>query len=568
MQKDIIIWGAGKIGRGFIADLFYQAGYAITFVDAEKTLVEKLREQPQYTVVLLPSDVEQHEHTIQGYQAYHTDEQEQILAKMSSIPLLAVAVFPTAFEATAQAIAAGIEKKAHHCRQTGTMQPLDILLCANISHPAQTFRTLLESNLSETGKTYLQQHVGLIDAIILRMGLEPSPELKARDPLAVLTNGYPEIPVDKPAFKGPALDVPGIVLSDNLAAEETRKMYTYNMIHAVYAYLGSHRGYEYIIDCIRDEEIQRVATGCVEEISQALQTEHGFSAADMDAWNDLMLKNMANPMLKDRVDRVGADPVRKLRRDDRLTGPALLCRKHGILPYYLATAIAHAFLFDPPGDADAERLRQTLATTDIHQAIRTFCQLDHEVELIQLIAKRYASIARQDALTAREAQIATIKRAYHLGFHYEKTYKGCAQCTLATMFDITGKQDKSVFKAASGLAGGIGLCGDGVCGGYSGGVMFMSFLIGRRLDHFGGDSEAKNRSFAMAQRLHDKFLETYGTVICKGIHQEIFGAVYILRDKTVRDAFEAAGAHEDKCTTVVACAAQWVTEILFEEGLL
>ena len=163
-----------------------------------------------------------------------------------------------------------------------------------------------------------------------------------------------------------------------------------------------------------------------------------------------------------------------------------------------------------------------------------------------------------------------IKRAFETGFNYEKNYRGCAQCTLATFFEMTGHTEPVLFQAASGLSAGIGINGDGSCGGYTGGVLFMSSLIGRRLDRIPIDTDrpAQLKSYEMAQKLHDKFIESYGSVTCADIHKRIFGKSYCLREQGVSEAFEEAGAHVDKCTTVVGNACSWVAEILIEEGLL
>ncbi|RLB29772.1 MAG: hypothetical protein DRG87_06445, partial [Deltaproteobacteria bacterium] len=66
-----------------------------------------------------------------------------------------------------------------------------------------------------------------------------------------------------------------------------------------------------------------------------------------------------------------------------------------------------------------------------------------------------------------------LDRAYQLGFEYEKTYRGCSQCAIAAIQDTLDIRDDSVFKAGTGLAGGGGLTGIGVCGGYVGGVMVV-----------------------------------------------------------------------------------------------
>lgn len=165
---------------------------------------------------------------------------------------------------------------------------------------------------------------------------------------------------------------------------------------------------------------------------------------------------------------------------------------------------------------------------------------------------------------------AIIQKAYELGFEYEKTYRGCAQCTLATFFTMTGRPDPALFQAASGLSGGIAITGDGSCGGYTGGVLYMSSQIGRRLDRMllDGDRTAQLKSYEMAQKLHDRFIEKYGGVTCADIHRRIFGKTYCLRTAEVREEFEAAGAHVDKCTSVVGNACAWTAEILLDEGLI
>jgi hypothetical protein len=42
MSGTIVIWGAGWIGRGFIADLFYAAGWRPIPVDRPQKLVDRL----------------------------------------------------------------------------------------------------------------------------------------------------------------------------------------------------------------------------------------------------------------------------------------------------------------------------------------------------------------------------------------------------------------------------------------------------------------------------------------------------------------------------------------------
>ena len=158
-----------------------------------------------------------------------------------------------------------------------------------------------------------------------------------------------------------------------------------------------------------------------------------------------------------------------------------------------------------------------------------------------------------------------INRAYDLGYEYEKTYRGCAQCTLAAVQDALEIRDDNLFRAASSLASGGGLTCAGSCGGFSAGLMLIGSLFGRRREHFDNDDDFKYTAFRMGRELHERFIETYGTPICEQIHLRLFGRTYDLYDAEDKQQFNDDGGHTDKCTSVVANAAAWTTQLLLDE---
>ncbi len=161
-----------------------------------------------------------------------------------------------------------------------------------------------------------------------------------------------------------------------------------------------------------------------------------------------------------------------------------------------------------------------------------------------------------------------LEKAYKLGFEYEKTYRGCSQCTIAAIQDTLGIRDDRVFKAGTGLAGGGGLTGIGVCGGYGGGVMVLSQLLGRERSNFEDPERVRFRSFALARKLQEEFIREFGTIICRDVQTVIFGRPYYIADQEDFDKFEEAGGHVDKCTDVVGRAAQIAVKLILDEGLV
>ena len=285
----------------------------------------------------------------------------------------------------------------------------------------------------------------------------------------------------------------------------------------------------------------RQADRALEEAAVGLCGEFGFGAEEMEEWNAGVRRLMSNPHVGDRVERLVRDPLRKLSREERLTGAALLAMKHGAEPRALARVIAYALHSLGLGP---EQVRQA-------------CQLQAgnaaDAELERLVARAHGWIARE-----REASA--------LGFEFEKTYKGCGQCAFAAVQQALGREEDRVFQALTPFAGGFGLSGDSVCAALIGGGACFGLARGRRRSRFDGDREPKYAAFAMAQALRERYLWKYGSLLCRGAQERIFGRSFDLRSPREREDFEKAGAHVDKCPRVVGDVARWTVQILAEQG--
>lgn len=171
----------------------------------------------------------------------------------------------------------------------------------------------------------------------------------------------------------------------------------------------------------------------------------------------------------------------------------------------------------------------------------------------------------EDFMTKEER----MKVAYDRGFKYEQDYRGCAQCAIAAIQDAIGIRNDHVYKAGSGLAGGGGECIDGNCGGYTGAAMMFGLLFGRTRAKEGANKGRldKYATFHLTSALHDKYVEKYGSVLCSGVQNKIYGRSFNLRDDEEKKLFREAGAHElpDKCCAVVGYGAKWGVELIFAE---
>jgi C_GCAxxG_C_C family probable redox protein len=156
-----------------------------------------------------------------------------------------------------------------------------------------------------------------------------------------------------------------------------------------------------------------------------------------------------------------------------------------------------------------------------------------------------------------------IKKAAELGAEYEKTCTGCSQSVVAALQDALEMPSEDVFKAASGLADGIGLSGDGSCGALTGGSMVISYVFGRDREHH-RDMMAAMKSYVLCKELYKDFMERYGSCRCYDIQEKLLGRTFNLMDPKDLEAAGKAGMME-KCSGVVAASAEKAAEIILRE---
>jgi C_GCAxxG_C_C family probable redox protein len=159
--------------------------------------------------------------------------------------------------------------------------------------------------------------------------------------------------------------------------------------------------------------------------------------------------------------------------------------------------------------------------------------------------------------TIKEADIERIK---DIAKGYEMTCTGCAQSTVAALLKVLDIKSEEVFKAASGLADGIGLSSDGSCGALTGGAMVMGLVFGRRYEDF-KDPLAAIKSYDLAKELHEHFISEYGTCRCADIQKKLMGRSFNLRnpdDATMAMEQDMSG----HCSDVVGRAAAMVLRII------
>jgi mannitol-1-phosphate 5-dehydrogenase len=125
-KKSILIFGAGKIGRSFIGQLFGLSGYEVVFSDIDKELVDLLNLKRSYCVVIKGEKEEKL--LIPNVRAINGSEEQAVIEEVCRASIMAIAVGKNALGKIIPNIAKGLVKRFQYHRNS----PLDIIIAENM----------------------------------------------------------------------------------------------------------------------------------------------------------------------------------------------------------------------------------------------------------------------------------------------------------------------------------------------------------------------------------------------------------------------------------------------------
>lgn len=382
--KTAVMYGAGNIGRGFIAELFAGSGYEVVFLDINDLLIDTLNKDRYYTITKVSNEEEQ-QVVIEYIRAINTarDERSAIL-EIAHCDIMATAVGANILRHIAPVIAKGLIM-----RKAAGLGDLNILLCENLMDVNVFFRNLLKMELGEASAELLA-HVGLVETSIGRM----VPVMTGDHyPTDVTVEAFEILHADKDGFVGVIPDIKKMVAYSPFEAYFRRKLFMHNMGHAVTAFLGAIKGYEYIFEAINDVEIRYCVHECGMESAAAIAAD-GFPLAQLVDFYERLIYRFGNERLRDTTFRVGRDTPRKLAHNDRITGSINLCKKTGVPFAFLWIGVAAGLLFNPSEDSQSKKISED-AARDLRGAITKATGITAEVDMVA-IGKLYNLLRNKD----------------------------------------------------------------------------------------------------------------------------------------------------------------------------
>jgi hypothetical protein len=320
MKSEIIIVGAGAIGRGYLPWVLSSEHHDLVFVDSDARIVSRMQETRQYRTYRVRND-ELEPRTVEVRAAYSPSS-------------FRIADHPNAAAAFLSVGPRNVAKAAELFR--GTDIPL--ILCENEPNTVQDAKAVVGHD-----KVYF----AVPD--VITSNTAPAHLLKD-DPLSITTEDG--VLFAEAGITGLHAEVTYLSADELLHQQWAAKLYLHNTPHCIAAYLGALVGATYVHEAMAIPEVDAVVAGAMDEMLNWLKLRWDIPHDFLEWYAGKELRRFRSKLLYDPVARVAREPLRKLEMHGRLIGAAQMCLTLGIVPANVLTGITGALLFENVSDPD------------------------------------------------------------------------------------------------------------------------------------------------------------------------------------------------------------------------
>lgn len=374
-QKKAVHFGAGNIGRGFVAEFLHKSGYEVVFCDVMDKLIETLQTTKSYKVIQVGVEGTT-EDEITNYRAINSKTNEaDVVKEISTADVVTCSVGPNILKFIAPVIAKGIDQRPKD------LAPIAVIACENAIGATDTLAEFIKDpqNTPPARVEDIDDRARFANSAIDRI-------VPAQDPdagLDVTLEKFYEWVVERTPFKDhEPPSIKGIQWVDNLQPYIERKLYTVNTGHATAAYHGYNRRKSTVYDALQDPEIRSEVKKALANTATLITEKFGIDKDEQNAYVDKIVRRISNPHLEDAVERVGRAPLRKLSRKERFIGPAAELAEKGENCSALLDAAEMAFRFqNVEGDEESAELGKIMADKNADDVVKEVCGLQPNEKL-------------------------------------------------------------------------------------------------------------------------------------------------------------------------------------------
>jgi mannitol-1-phosphate 5-dehydrogenase len=313
MNKIVVHFGAGALGRGLVVPLLEESGYDVVLVDVNEQLLDAI-------------------HKNQGYPLYVTDAEEgkrhpfvSVIAALS--PLKDKEKLREALK-EAKVITTSVRREnLIHIGRTllellEPNQPKVILCAENIENVSEYFSGILQEIAESEREQSILNNLIIPDTIVDRICSASWPE-----DLTVITESFHELAVDGRQYEDTGITL--IPAVRDLEGAFARKRLMVNTFADASSFLALAKGKTYLHEAILDSEIQQELKPYFDSFQTLLIQKYNYSKEELSLWHEKYAARLSNPEIRRELPTVARNLWAKMTLEERFIWPVVELLKLG-----------------------------------------------------------------------------------------------------------------------------------------------------------------------------------------------------------------------------------------------
>lgn len=290
-MKLAVHFGAGNIGRGFIAPVLQENDYKVTFVDINKELIDKVNSLKKYNINSLGIK-NNTSLLIENIEGVDLNDTSSVNNKLAEADLITTSVGP---------------KFVQDIFTTASC------IKTNKNKAFIAFENMYRASTSSSNEKTVK-HLTLIDAVVDK--IVPPQDVQSLD---VTVEEYGSIILDEETELKP-LKESLVVSYKNYENEFYKKLWLLNGLHLKLAYFGLSHDMKFIHEVLENELGRKFAEDSISALAKAYNV-YSNTNENLNEFSQNILNRFSLPELQDEVNRVARNPEIKFSLNERFEKP-------------------------------------------------------------------------------------------------------------------------------------------------------------------------------------------------------------------------------------------------------
>jgi mannitol-1-phosphate 5-dehydrogenase len=368
----VVIIGPGKLGCGYLAPTFLEAGWETVLAAPTPVMAARIRREGGFSVRA-------------GSRLQHFELCCPPVVVGSAAFRRAVSSADLVVTAVGRENVCGLGPPLADALALGRTSPLDVWVVEN-ADAAPVLEDAVRNEAAQSGIAL--PSIGFAGGVAIPIVARGSWHDPGRPEF--VRDSTDGLMINERALVSPMPVLPGVRVTSVYRERLEEKLFVFNAGHALLAYLGARCRYARIDEAARDPLLRTLVEGCLLETRRAVIRVHRNLGSAVVGPVAEAMRRYENASLGDTIVRVARRPIRKLDPDGPLVGAAeLVSTTFGRVPVPFALAIASALLHSDRSDHEVRRLSAMLRRQGVQAVLLGVCGLAPDNPLARRVMLTY-----------------------------------------------------------------------------------------------------------------------------------------------------------------------------------